>query len=71
VTADFVYVRLHGSTELYTSRYSDAELDRWAERIARWRDPRHGGHDVYVYFDNDAKVHAPSDARRLITRVGA
>ena len=69
ITAPFVYVRLHGSTELYSSRYSDAELDAWAERILRWRAPADGGRDVYVYFDNDAKVHAPSDARRLIERV--
>jgi uncharacterized protein YecE (DUF72 family) len=27
VTADFVYVRLHGSRELYASGYTDAELD--------------------------------------------
>jgi hypothetical protein len=26
---------------------------------------------VYVYFDNDAKVHAPWDAIHLIERVGA
>lgn len=66
VTADFVYVRLHGSTELYASRYTDEELDAWAEKIAAWRGR---GLDVYVYFDNDAKVHAPSDALRLISRV--
>lgn len=66
VTADFVYVRLHGSTELYTSRYSDDELDGWAEKVRRWR---RGGRDVFVYFDNDAKVHAPGDALRLLERV--
>jgi uncharacterized protein YecE (DUF72 family) len=68
VTADFVYVRLHGSRELYASGYTDDELDEWARKIARWR----GGstpRDVYVYFDNDAKVHAPFDARRLAERV--
>lgn len=68
VTASYVYVRLHGSTELYASRYSDPELDSWAARIMGWR---RTGLDVYVYFDNDAKVHAPSDALRLIERVGA
>jgi uncharacterized protein YecE (DUF72 family) len=68
VTADFVYVRLHGSQELYVSGYTDAELDAWAKRVARWRK---GGRDVYVYFDNDAKVHAPFDALRLRQRVGA
>lgn len=70
VTADFVYVRLHGSAELYASRYTDRELDEWAQRIRAWRVFNGGGRDVYVYFDNDAKVHAPSDARRLIERVG-
>ncbi len=66
VTADFVYVRLHGSQELYVSGYTDGELDAWAERVARWRA---AGRDVYVYFDNDAKVHAPFDAMRLRERV--
>jgi uncharacterized protein YecE (DUF72 family) len=66
VTADFVYVRLHGSQELYVSGYTDAELDAWAERVARWRK---GKRDVYVYFDNDAKVHAPFDAIGLRERV--
>jgi uncharacterized protein YecE (DUF72 family) len=66
VTADFVYVRLHGSQELYVSGYSDAELDAWAVRVRGWQA---AGRDVYVYFDNDAKVHAPFDALRLRDRV--
>jgi uncharacterized protein YecE (DUF72 family) len=69
VTADFVYVRLHGSQELYVSGYSDAELDEWATRIRHWRSSRGGARDVYVYFDNDAKVHAPFDAARLVERL--
>jgi uncharacterized protein YecE (DUF72 family) len=66
VTADFVYIRLHGSTELYVSGYSDEELDNWASKIRRWT---RAGKDVYVYFDNDAKVHAPHDALRLKQRL--
>lgn len=62
-TADFVYVRLHGASELYTSGYSDEELDLWATRIRKWK------RDVYVYFDNDRKVHAPFDAIRLAERL--
>jgi uncharacterized protein YecE (DUF72 family) len=65
ITASFVYVRLHGSTQLYVSGYSDAELDEWAGKIRVWMRTR----DVYVYFDNDAKVHAPFDALRLAERV--
>ncbi len=67
VSAPFVYVRLHGSTALYSSRYSDAELDAWAGKIRDWISDRR---DVYVYFDNDAKVHAPADAIRLRDRIG-
>ncbi|WP_109471208.1 DUF72 domain-containing protein [Ornithinimicrobium cavernae] len=66
VTSDVVYVRLHGDTELYTSGYSDEALAGWARRITRWREAA----DVYVYFDNDAKVHAPFDALRLADRLG-
>jgi uncharacterized protein YecE (DUF72 family) len=80
VTADFLYLRLHGSEELYASGYSDEALDHWAARIRSWsaggepndaklidpdtRPPRRP-RDVYVYFDNDAKVHAPYDAQSL------
>jgi uncharacterized protein YecE (DUF72 family) len=32
LTADFIYIRLHGSKELYASGYTKKELDRWAER---------------------------------------
>jgi uncharacterized protein YecE (DUF72 family) len=72
VTASFVYVRLHGSEVLYTSRYSDEELDRWADRVRQWARPPTGTpRDVFVYFDNDAKAHAPGDARRLVERVTA
>ena len=61
VTSDVVHVRLHGDTELYTSGYGDAAIATWADRILAWRERA----DVYVYFDNDAKVHAPFDAQRL------
>jgi len=70
VTADFVYVRLHGSEVLYASGYTDAELDTWAKKVAKWRRGR-PKRDVYVYFDNDAKVHAPFDATRLRARLGS
>jgi len=80
VTADFIYARLHGSEALYTSGYDDAALARWADRIRCWHhgsEPpdaqrigpppvRRSRRDVYVYFDNDAKVRAPFDAMRLM-----
>ena len=66
-TADFAYLRLHGSEELYVSGYRSEELDRWA---AVCRDLAASGRKVFVYFDNDAKVHAPADARGLMERLG-
>ncbi len=66
LTADFIYIRLHGDKKLYVSGYSDSAIEWWASRIRGWQKkntatPR----DVFVYFDNDAKVHAPFDAMRL------
>jgi uncharacterized protein YecE (DUF72 family) len=66
ITADFVYARLHGSRKLYVSGYTPRELDEWAGRAKRWL---RRGHDSYVYFDNDAKVYAPRDARNLSARL--
>ncbi|MDQ3900963.1 MAG: DUF72 domain-containing protein [Actinomycetota bacterium] len=82
ITADFVYVRLHGDVELYVSGYTDEALDTWARQVRDWRagasarsdytvaapapaEPR----DVFVYFDNDAKVRAPVDAISLARRL--
>jgi uncharacterized protein YecE (DUF72 family) len=65
-TSDFMYVRLHGHTELYASGYSAASLDRWAEKVRGWTAD---GRDVYVYFDNDARGRAPYDAVGLLDRL--
>jgi len=85
VTADFVYCRLHGAEQLYSSGYDDDALDRWATRIEAWAQGREpadanrvlaplkssrAGRDIYVYFDNDAKVHAPFNAAGLAARLG-
>lgn len=80
LTGDFAYIRLHGDKELYVSGYTEAALGRWAKRIARWAEggqprdarlvtPRNRAkrqkRDIFVYFDNDAKVKAPGDAAAL------
>lgn len=82
LTADFVYCRLHGSQQLYASGYTAKALDLWAARIKGWAagkpvpgerlapPARRAARDVFVYFDNDAKVRAPFDAQGLMKRVG-
>ena len=67
ITTDFMYVRLHGHDELYTSGYSDESLDEWAAKARNWVA---AGQDVYIYCDNDAKVRAPYDAMGLMQRLG-
>jgi uncharacterized protein YecE (DUF72 family) len=85
VTSDFMYLRLHGDEQLYVSGYSDAALADWARRIRLWADGGEPGdarkafaevasqrpRDVFCYFDNDVKVHAPFDAHALMRLLGA
>ena len=66
ITADFIYIRLHGPRQIYASSYTDADLEWWVSRMDEWERVGATKRDVYVYFDNDVKAHAPSDARRLI-----
>lgn len=84
ITADFTYLRLHGAEELYASGYTDKALDNWATRIEAWskgeqpkdahlissdEPPPRKARDIYCYFDNDIKVKAPFDARKLLRRL--
>jgi len=59
ITADFTYIRLHGSRALYASCYTREELETWARRISSW------GVKTFVYFDNDAHAYAPQNALEL------
>lgn len=61
-TADFAYIRFHGSSELYASYYSDEELADWARRLAELAP---GLEAVYIYFNNDAEAFAVKNAITL------
>ena len=61
-TADFAYVRFHGSTGLYFSCYSDEELADWAKRLA---DLAPNLKALYIYFNNDAEAFAVRNALTL------
>ena len=84
VTADFVYCRLHGSKKLYSSGYDAAAIETWGRRAASWLHgkevtdatrvhprpaPKRPSRDVFVYFDNDAKVRAPVDDQSLMKKI--
>jgi uncharacterized protein YecE (DUF72 family) len=86
ITADFVYMRLHGDKELYQSGYQDKALTRWARRIRAWhrglepadakkisdkKASKTKSRDVYCFFDNtDVKLRAPRDAQTLMRKLG-
>jgi uncharacterized protein YecE (DUF72 family) len=63
VTANHVYIRGHGPDGHYRDNYPDATLKAWSRSIRQWQRERR---NVFVYFDNDQKSAAPSDAERLV-----
>ena len=80
ITADFMYLRLHGAQQLYASEYTAAQLAVWAERIRAWAGggmppdvqclsdvpaPSQGPRNVFCFFDNTGENHAPRDALEL------
>jgi uncharacterized protein YecE (DUF72 family) len=87
ITADFLYMRLHGDEKIYSSGYSDKALERWAQRILTWSrggepkdaikadpavKPSRRSRPVYCYFDNtDEKLRAPADAKALMKKISA
>jgi uncharacterized protein YecE (DUF72 family) len=85
ITADFLYLRMHGDQQLYASGYTDAALDHWASRLKLWKSgrqpkdaqrwsdakpPAAKARDLFCYFDNDVKVKAPFDAMALARQMG-
>ncbi len=82
-TADFVYVRLMGTTEDERLGYSAGTLDLWAQRVRSWaaggapegleyigNAARSGSRDVYLYVIGGHKVRNPHAAVALIERLG-
>ncbi|MEK2687763.1 DUF72 domain-containing protein [Bdellovibrio sp. GT3] len=79
VTADFIYLRLHGDETFYKNGYGEDSLKWWSSRIQLWHlgkepqdalkltdvNPPRRPRDIFIYFDNDLKVKAPFDAAKL------
>jgi uncharacterized protein YecE (DUF72 family) len=66
LTANWTFVRFHSGSRGRNGKYSQSELDEWAERIRRWSD----NGDVYAYFNNDWEGFAVYNARDLKKRLG-
>src|SRR5690606_19171663 len=81
-TADFVYLRLQGTSEDNEKGYSDKDLDRWAERIvtyarggvpddlpSRGPAPKQTPREVFAFVISGFKERNPKAAMPLIERV--
>jgi uncharacterized protein YecE (DUF72 family) len=66
VTADFVYIRMHGSEKLFSSKYKAEELENLAHKIKAWN---FKGFDIYTYFNNDDHGYAIENARELMSLI--
>jgi uncharacterized protein YecE (DUF72 family) len=62
ITADFLYVRLHGPGGAYQGRYDTSALAGWAGAFSTWN---RQGKSVYCYFDNDQNAYAVQNAQEL------
>jgi uncharacterized protein YecE (DUF72 family) len=60
-TADWTYIRFHHGSRGRHGNYSDAEIARWARRLAQWRRDT----EIYAYFNNDWQGFAIRNARLL------
>ncbi|MBU0579756.1 MAG: DUF72 domain-containing protein [Candidatus Margulisbacteria bacterium] len=61
ITADFAYIRFHGATSLYGTKYTNKFLNEWYKKIKKWKKVK----DVYIYFNNDTNAAAIENAQFL------
>lgn len=66
ITADFLYLRFHGSKQLYGSNYSDKELKEWAKFAREYKKDK----DIFAFFNNDAQGYAVKNALRFRELLG-
>ena len=62
ITADFIYVRMHGPKDLYSSKYTGGQLKKLADKIDKWKKEVK---NIYVYFNNDTSGYAVENALEL------
>lgn len=68
VTSRLVYIRFHGLENGAAHDYTRKELEPWAEHV---RHQAAQGKKVFAYFNNDANVRAPANARLFMEMTGA
>ena len=67
LTADFAYCRLQGPARADAQGYGEADIAAWADMCRQWSD---AGKDVFAYFVQEDKLHAPANAIALRQALG-
>lgn len=67
LTADFTYIRLHGTSGHYAGNYTRQMLQGWADRIRDWEPSLN---QIFVYFNNDVGGNAIRNAKTLGALLG-
>jgi uncharacterized protein YecE (DUF72 family) len=62
ITADFIYIRLHGPGAAYQGQYDANTLAGWAGACSAWLNQ---DKEIFCFFDNDQAGYAAQDALRL------
>jgi uncharacterized protein YecE (DUF72 family) len=50
ITAHDIYFRFHGPGSLYNTKYTDAEMKKFAIKFRKWLKQ---GHELWIFFNND------------------
>ena len=59
-TTNWAYIRMHGSSRLFTSLYSEKELKKWVKEIKKLN-----AKEIFIYFNNDWEGNAVKNADYL------
>jgi uncharacterized protein YecE (DUF72 family) len=62
ITADFIYLRLHGPESPYRGKYSSSTLSGWVGAFTAWIKQ---SIEIFCFFDNDQAGYAPQNALEL------
>lgn len=67
VTADFIYLRLHGPKKAYSGSYQKPDLKKWAKKFIEWSQQNK---TIYCFFNNDEAAYAVFNALQLKELLG-
>jgi uncharacterized protein YecE (DUF72 family) len=59
ITADNIYVRFHGPSQLYNSSYDQATLEKYGLKFLEWA---RSGKTIWIFFNNTMNGHAIQNA---------